>query len=286
MEPQPASGPVYAAPAPEDDPSIEKLQVKLVELLHEMQTGASPSIRNLREATRHVQKALRLLGDPDDRGELGPIDWPAFADRLRERRNAAELTQEKLGEMVGVSSTTIRNLENQRKRPARGLMLKLLAVPELNLRVSDIELDAAERRPGAAWTPTSWFAPKYDPAGMVSDMVEILNGEGGQVEQTLLYFDPQSAADWMATCNSASYVTAYRSNLPLAPLAQHIGECIGAVPLRVNALGCGDGKVEVMLVEHLQQKLPPPAKLELYLLDISHVLLTNRRLQEPSAPRR
>ena len=62
-------------------------------------------------------------------------------------------------------------------------MLKLLAVPELNLRVSDIEPDA-ELSHGATWTPTSWFAPQYDPVAMVADMVEVLNGEGGQVEQT------------------------------------------------------------------------------------------------------
>ena len=86
-------------------------------------------------------------------------------------------------EKVDVTATTIRNIESQRRRPGRGLMLKLLAVPELDLRVSDIEL---EQSLGTTWTPTSWFAPKYDPVAMVSDMVEVLNGEGGQVEQTLL----------------------------------------------------------------------------------------------------
>jgi transcriptional regulator with XRE-family HTH domain len=267
------SPPPRSSPLLQDETSdVERVQVKLVEALHELQKGGAAAAANLSEAIRCVQKALTLLGDPDDSGELGPVDWLAFATRLRERREDAELSQEALAELVGVSSTTIRNLERQRKRPGRGLMLKLLAVPQLNLRVSDIELDA-ELSPAGGWTPTSWFAPKYDPAAMVSDMVEVLNGEGGQVEQTLLYFDPQSASDWMATCNSASYVAAYRTHLPLAPIAQHISDCIEGAPLRVNALGCGDGKVEVMLAEHLLQSLANPSKLELYLLDISHVLL-------------
>ena len=37
-----------------------------------------------------------------------------------------------------MTATTIRNIETQRRRP--GLMLKLLAIPELGLRVADIKL--------------------------------------------------------------------------------------------------------------------------------------------------
>lgn len=261
-----------ANPGTSERTSLEQIQVKLVEALHEMQKDTESPIRNLGDSVRFVQKALTLVGDPDDITEVGPVDWPAFSALLHQRRTAAKMSQEALAEKVDVTATTIRNIECQRRRPGRGLMLKLLAVPELDLRVSDIELDV-ERNPGTAWTPTSWFAPKYDPVAMVSDMVEILNGEGGQVEQTLLYFDPQSAADWMATCNSASYVASYRARVPFAPVARHIADNIGNNTLRVNALGCGDGKAEVMLVEHLQQSLPRPPKLELFLLDISHVLL-------------
>ena len=257
---------------PVDDASMEQVQVKLVEALHELQKVASAPVRNLPDALRFVQKALTLLGDPEDSSELGPVDWTAFAIRLQERRRLAKLSQSFIAERVGVTATTIRNIESQRRRPGRGLMLKLLAVPELGLRVSDIELDA-EHSLGTAWTPTSWFAPKYDPVAMMSDMVEILNGEGGQVEQTLLYFDPQSAADWMATSSSPAYMATYRASVPFAELASHVADCVGNQPLRVNALGCGDGKTEVLLVEHLQRSLPQLHRLELYLLDISHVLL-------------
>ena len=256
----------------DEDSRIEHVQIKLVEVLHEMQKDQAKPIVNLREAIRCVQKALTLLGDPNDRSEMGPVDWPAFAARLRQRRNAAKMSQESLADKVGVTATTIRNLESRRKRPGRGLMLKLLAVPQLDLRVSDIELDA-ELSPGAAWTPTSCFAPKYDPVAMVSDMVEILNGEGGQVEQTLLYFDPQSASDWMATCNSTAYIAAYRTGRPFERVAQHVTDCLGSQQLVVNALGCGDGKSEVALVDQLLQCLPTNQKPELYLVDISHALL-------------
>ena len=52
--------------------------------------------------------------------------------------------------------------------------------------------------------------------------------------------------------------------------ANHRAEGIGGQMLRVNALGCGDGKSEVMLVEHLRRSLPRPPKLELFLRDFSH----------------
>ena len=257
---------------PRESTSLEQIQVKLVEALHEMQKDTEFPIRNLQDSIRFVQKALTLVGDPDDLTEVGPVDWSAFATCLRVRRNAAKMSQEVLAEKVDVTATTIRNIESQRRRPGRGLMLKLLAVPELDLRVSDIELDA-EQSFGTSWTPTSWFAPKYDPVAMVSDLVEILNGEGGQLEQTLLYFDPQSAADWMTTCNSADYVATYRASVPYGPISRHITEHVGSHMLQINALGCGDGKSEVMLVEHLQRNFLRLPKLELFLLDISHVLL-------------
>lgn len=268
----PSRPPSSSPPLDEGASDLERVQVKLVEALHELQKGGVAPAANAAEAIRCVQKALTLLGDSDDSSELGPIDWPAFATRLRERREAAELSQEALAELVGVSSTTIRNLERQRKRPGRGLMLKLLAVPQLNLRVSDIELDSV-LSPGVTWTPTSWFAPRYDPVAMVSDMVEVLNGEGGQVEQTLLYFDPQSASDWMATCNSTAYIATYRTGQPFEPVAKHIAEHLGDRHLIVNALGCGDGKTEVSFVNQILPHLAEGTRPELYLLDVSHALL-------------
>lgn len=256
---------------PREPTSLEQIQLKLVEALHEMQKDVETPIRKLPDCIRFVREALALVGDSDDITEAGPIDWSAFAACLRERRVAAQMTQEALAERVRVTATMIRHIENQRRRPSRGLMLKLLAVPELELRVSDIELDANQN--GATWTPTSWFAPKYDPVAMVSSMVEILNGEGGPIEQTLLYFDPQSAADWMATCNSTAYIETYRKGQPFEKVARHITSQLGSQQLLINALGCGDGKVEAALVHQIARRLPAGANPELYLVDISHALL-------------
>ena len=92
-------------------------------------------------------------------------------------------------------------------------MLKLLAVPELNLRVSDIEL-SAEMSAGYRHTPTSWLGSTYDPVSMVTELADTLNGPTGQLEQTLVYIDHHSAKDWLATCSSPDYGSEFRETLP------------------------------------------------------------------------
>jgi hypothetical protein len=151
-------------------------------------------------------------------------------------------------------------------------MLKLLAVPELNLRVSDIEL-SAEMSAGYRHTPTSWLGPTYDPVSMVTQLAETLNGQSGQLEQTLAYIDPQSAKDWKATCSAPEYSSTYRDSVPFASMARKIANHVGEQALTVSALGCGDGRVEAVLTKHLQQSLRLPKQTELFLLDVSHSLL-------------
>ena len=248
------------------------LQAKLVDALHELQKVHPSQLKNHDRAVRALQESLTIIGDSDDSEMLGPIDWPKFGSRLRVRRIAAGLTQDSLAELVGVTGTTIRCLELHKRQARRGLMLKLLAVPALNLRVSDIEL-SADQNVGTRWTPSSWLGPTYDPVGMITQLAETLSGPSGQLEQTYAYIDPQSAKDWIATSSSPEYEVDYRDCVPLEPMARKIAAVIGEQALSVSALGCGDGKIESSLVRNLQRHLKMPSKTELFLLDISHSLL-------------
>ncbi len=251
---------------------LSRVQSKLVDTLHSLQLLPPHLVKDHNRAVRAVQEALTLVGDTDDSEAIGPIDWVKFGERLFQRRTAAALTQEWLADRVGVTATTIRQLEHHTRKARRSLMLKLLAVPELNLRVSDIEL-SAEMSAGYRHTPTSWLGPTYDPVSMVTELAETLNGQSGQLEQTLVYIDPQSAKDWISTCSSPEYGPEYRDTMPLAPMARRIADLIGEQALSVNALGCGDGKTEALLTKYLQQTLRMPKQTELFLLDVSHSLL-------------
>ena len=251
---------------------LSRVQNKLVDTLHALQLLPPHLVKDHNRAVRAIQEALTLVGDTDDSEAIGPIDWVKFGDRLLQRRTAAALTQEWLADRVGVTATTIRQLEHHNRKARRSLMLKLLAVPELNLRVSDIEL-SAEMSAGYRHTPTSWLGMTYDPVSMVTQLSETLNGQSGQLEQTLVYIDHQSAKDWLTTCNSPEYGPEFRDTLPLAAMSRRIASLVGEQALTVNALGCGDGKTEAMLVKHLQMQLRMPKQTELFLLDVSHSLL-------------
>jgi DNA-binding XRE family transcriptional regulator len=141
---------------------LSRVQSKLVDTLHALQLLPPHLVKDHNRAVRAIQEALTLVGDTDDSEAIGPIDWVKFGERLQKRRTAAGLTQEWLADRVGVTATTIRQLEHHNRKARRSLMLKLLAVPELNLRVSDIEL-SAEMSAGYRHTPTSWLGPTYDP---------------------------------------------------------------------------------------------------------------------------
>jgi transcriptional regulator with XRE-family HTH domain len=187
-----------------------------------------------------------------------------FGELLRRRREEAGLSVADLARKTGVVRTTIHNIE-QGLTSASPQTLKLLASVK-SLRLT--ELDASQ---GAALD--TWFTQQYDPMQMVRGMDAVLNGPGGQIEQTLWYLDPQSAADWYALSNSEQYITAFRSKMPLDKLAERIIRESKGVGLDVDGLGCGDGKTETALMQRLADHMPTPPDLHLYLLDISHLLL-------------
>ncbi len=116
------------------------------------------------------------------------------------------------------------------------------------------------------------FMQAVDSKKLIDEMAEIVNSPGGALEQTCMYLDDQSAGDWMRLCGSAAYQEAYRS-MPSGTVAEKLAPRIGGRGLDVIALGCGDGRSEVRLVEALSAKRGF-TDLRLHLLDISHTLLT------------
>jgi hypothetical protein len=91
---------------------LSRVQSKLVDTLHALQLLPPHLVKDHNRAVRAVQEALTLVGDTDDSEAIGPIDWVKFGERLFQRRTAAALTQEWLADRVGVTATTIRQLEH------------------------------------------------------------------------------------------------------------------------------------------------------------------------------
>lgn len=261
---------------------IERIQAGLGALLFELERFTedyprqAPVARCLK-GVRAAQAALaseHSVADDDDEVTTA-VDWKAFGQLLFKKRTAAKLSQKELAARVGKTSTMIRYIEKGRKAPSRKTLSLLLAIPELGLGLSD-NSQKADRETNSnddSVEPNAVLSRRYDPVQMLDKMTEDLSSSGGQIEQTHLYVDPQSAADWMNICNAAAYVAAYRSSTAFDPFAKAIAEVAGTGDIEVNALGCGDGRTEVMFVQHLINHLPKRAKLSLNLIDISHNLL-------------
>lgn len=267
-----ASEPISAAgdERAEHDPLAAQKFVVLA--LQEIERTADP--RSSANAIRHLKAALAALGR-DDRGS-GRITLSAerlhrLSTELVARRKAAGMSQDDLARLAGLSKRTVYNLEHERQAPSQATLLALVGVAALRLPISafaDGDLSADPE-----WTPNSWFAPRYNPAALMRDLVDVLNGPGGQIEQTYLYLEPASANDYLALCSSAPVFVSFRNAAPLERAAEIIARRSAGQSLDVVGLGSGDGRSEVRLVQALQQ-LSGTADQRLYLLDISHTLLS------------
>lgn len=199
-----------------------------------------------------------------------------FGDQLRSRRKAARLSFPSLARKSGLSEHTLKNLEASKTQPAQGSLARLLAVPELKLAIAE---HVQPPVPPPDDEANAYLTERYDPAGLANDLRAIVNGPGGTIEQSHLYLDSQSAADYLAVCDAYGGV---RSRLITAleeiaiRLAQDAGE------LEVVAIGSGDGRAEVGLAHELAER---HAISKLLLLDVSHVLLARARQHAASVLR-
>lgn len=189
-----------------------------------------------------------------------------FGRILRQRREEAQLSLTALSKAAGLARATIVNVEHGLTTASPATIRRLAAVKAL--RLNEITGNAAPKA-------EAWFCEAYNPMALNHAMVRALNGPGGQIEQTFLYLDPQSACDWFALCNDEQYVNSIRSKAPLDKVAERITKEARGAGIDVNGLGCGDGKTETELMLRLSDLAPSiPPDLQLYLLDISHVLLS------------
>lgn len=201
--------------------------------------------------------------------DLRTLPLADLAQVIRRRREAAGMSQPQLARRAGLTLTTIKNLEKGRHRPARDTLGRLLALPELGLISLDL-LSAGTQTE----RPNSWLLPHYSRKKLLDEMIEIVNSPGGALQQTCMYLDDQSAGGWMSLCGSSAYQEAYRARaMPVGKFAEKIATHIGGRGLDVIALGCGDGRSEVRLVEALSAQRGW-TDLRLHLLDISHTLMT------------
>lgn len=250
---------------------LELLKQDLADIRAEASRGERQAVDDALALLRLVEKQLSLgVTHRGKKSQPVPARLGTFADLLRQRRDASGLTQADLVRLTGLSISTVKGLEAGRQVPSRTTLLQLLSVRELGLRTEELQTG----RSAQPWQPNCYLPPRYDPVQLAMDMLVVVNGPGGHLDQSHLYLDSQSAADWLAICESEMYV-GIRSALfaELEHCARFIAADVGNCAITVNAIGPGDGKSEVCFTQHLVQHLRH-AEIKLHLLDISHNLLS------------
>lgn len=299
--PPPSAPPASASSAPLSKPPTDTLatrlgdglQAQLLELIQGLQLFADqrPSdekatwggeIGRLQGLLGLLHKTCPRETDgqsdaPDAEGTLDPTRLHEFGQLLT-RLRGTKLSCTKLAQLASLSRNTIFNLEHGRVNPEHSTVLRLLSVRELGLSRDQVPW----RRPSESSffaSPNCWIAPGYDPIKMFVDLINLLNGQGGPIEQTYAYLDHQSALHWYSLANQSGYATEHRESMPLGPMAAKILESTGRGCIDLIALGAGDGRQEVRLALHILEKggelfSRHRADLCLHLLDISQPLLS------------
>lgn len=207
------------------------------------------------------------------RSFLLPEQFQQFAKLLKQRRESLHLTQRELSKRAGLCERTIKNIERLDVSPSRDTVARLLEVEDLELSWADVLGEASKQTEDSTTDNYNCYIPHgYDSVRMVQQLGQILNGPGGHIEQTNAYLEHRSAIAYVTMGNEPSYVTNFRAIYPVSELAHRVIAESGSVPLRIIALGPGDGHLEVRLVQHIVGACDQP-DIELVLFDISQPLL-------------
>ncbi|HNN98174.1 MAG TPA: helix-turn-helix transcriptional regulator, partial [Pseudomonadota bacterium] len=278
--------------SPEEGGSVSAQARALLAQLHPLAAQASPEQQcawaehqdRLEELAQFLESGGQARPVHRPRPVVSRAQWAQFGMLLRDRRNAAGLSRAQLARRAKLSESTIKFTETARHPPSRVTLIRLLGVPELQLRWDQVPgrrslpalgpSDEGEPRVAASVLhgPLNCFlAPGYDPLAWVAERTQFLRGAGGYLEQSGAYLEHDSAAVYLALCQNALICTELRSRLPLREMAQRIGTFCGGVRLQLLALGAGDGVSETRLAGHLLEAGVRP--LELCLLDSSQPLL-------------
>jgi len=290
-EAPPAAVPPLQGTLPQSaTPRVSSLvQMNLLAAIQGMQGLASHQPEEEQETWRKhlqaVQAALSFVSKTCP-GETGAAEVPSdaaidpsqakrFGKMVEQARKALKWSRATLGQRASLSEQTIYNTETANNLPTHTTIMQLLAVKELGLSGDQIPwLAPADSERSSS--PNCWIAPGYDPLKMFMELFDLVNGHGGALEQTYAYLDHKSAVNWHTLSNQGPFAAAFRANMPLQQAAQQIRESAGRAGLDIIALGAGDGKQEVRLVQHLLAlgERSTAADLRLYLLDISQPLLS------------
>lgn len=120
-------------------------------------------------------------------------------------------------------------------------------------------------------TPQITITPGFDSDALISDLLAILSGPSGVIDDLYKYLDPVSAHEWRSLLRQPDFGSVLAS-FPSAELLELLATKIDTNdPCDIVGLGCGTAEREVALIRKLRGR--QRRDLRLVLLDISVSLL-------------
>ncbi len=188
----------------------------------------------------------------------------AIGARLRQARESANLSGRKASQLAGLAIDTAHSIESTGRMPGIDTVERIANV----LKVSAIWL-AYGSEPIRRVLNYRW-APGHSPLRWARDLDALLQGAGGRIDHSFLYFDPMGAALYEEVSRSPE----------ARPLKEAAKMCASMCkePISVVALGSGLAHLETALAQHLVPSevadgLDAEPPIELYLVDSSPSLL-------------
>lgn len=188
-----------------------------------------------------------------------------ITERLIQFRRTNRMTAAQLAHSAGISPQALGLIEKGKVMPSMETIERLAHAMQL-------DPGWLGYGSGAGIGPQITVTPKFDPDKLVADLLAILKGSSGVVDDVYKYLDPVGAHEWRAMLRQPEFGQLL-SSLPLNDLIDCLTNILDTdQACDVVGLGCGTAEREIALIRKLIGRRR--RDLRLILIDISVNLLS------------
>lgn len=241
---------------------LARLLLKKIGELPDSPEFAAAKAANLALTRQLIQSLYLSFSAPDE----APLH-----QRIHQARSDANITVDVLAALSGVSVRQIHRVEADNEKVSEKTRMALATVGKLGLVPKEVLQEPTDEEVRGNRS-TFYIAQGFDTLSLHNEMKRLINSNGGELEQTHVYLDHESSADWIALCGSPEYVALTRLAFPHRQAAIRLAQLVGSAAIDLVMLGSGDGQTEVRFTQQLLAETVG-SSISLHLLDASLPLL-------------
>lgn len=190
-----------------------------------------------------------------------------LAERLVQYRRTHKLSSAELARKAGITPQALHLIEKGKVVPTMETLERLSRATKLDPGWLGFGVS------GVGLAPQLTIAPGFNSEGLLTDLLAILSGNTGVIDDVYKYLDSSGAHEWRTMLRQADFGGVV-SSFPMADLLEYLTSVVGTEePCDIVGLGCGTAEREIALVKKLVARRR--RDLRLVLLDISVNLLSS-----------